>query len=363
MDDIFVDAIYEAAAVPELWKGQGILQQLAKRCTAGDGILLGMSPDGEFRWIANDAAIPKMEIYVRENWVAKNPYLLDDARIRRFREPRFVMDTDVMSADEMIASEYYQGFMRPHGCFWHVGTNIESPSGDIIKLSIHRPFDDGPLPTKVATMLNGLRPHLARAALLASRLRFEQVKSTVDAMEALGIWAGALKNGRLVVANAGFSSLIPHVLLDNRRRLVIRQRAADNRWASMLEARVSRIGGSFPIVATEEFPAMVAHALPIKGTAHDIFNAADLLLVMTPASKHVVIDDAILAGLYDLTPTEAIIVRDLAQGSSVEQLARSRGVAPGTLRVQLHSIYDKTGAKGQAELARLIAGLGKFRKG
>ncbi len=360
MDHELIASIYEAAVVPELWKGHGLLDQLARRSQSHDGVLMGVSPDGVARWIGNDSAIPKMEIYIKEGWGAKNPYLLSEERSRKFSEPRFLMDTDIMTYEEMMESEYYQGFMRPHGCFWHAGTGITSPSGDIIKISVHRSYEEGPLPGEVTTALTEIRPHLARAALLASRLKFEQIKSTVDAMEALGIWAAALKNGRLVVANRSFQSLIPNVMRDCRHRLVIDQKTADARWASLLESRVSQFGGSFPIAAREDHPAMVVHALPISGAANDIFNAADLLLAITPVLKEAKVDDGILAGLYDLTPAEASVAKEIGLGKSVDEVARLRDVSVGTIRAQLHSVFDKTGSKRQSELARLVLGLGQL---
>lgn len=359
MDQDFIASIYEAAVIPELWKGRGLLDQLARRSHAHDGVLMGVSPEGDFRWIGNDSAVPKMKVYIAENWGSKNPYLLSEERTRRFSEPRFLMDTDIMTYEEMMASEYYQGFMRPHGCFWHAGTGITSPSGDIIKLSIHRSFEEGPLPRNVTASLTEIRPHLARAALLASRLKFEQIKSTIDAMEALGIWAGALKNGRLVVANQSFQRLIPNTMRDCRHRLVIDQKTADARWESLLEAGVTKYGGSFPIAAQEDQLAMVVHALPIAGAANDIFNAADLLLAITPLSKEATVDESILAGLYDLTPAEASVAREIGLGKSVDEVAKAREVSVGTVRTQLHSVFDKTGSKRQAELARLIFGLAK----
>jgi hypothetical protein len=39
------------------------------------------------------------------------------------------MDTDIMTQEEMMASEYYQGFMRPHGCFWHTGLKGHGNAG------------------------------------------------------------------------------------------------------------------------------------------------------------------------------------------------------------------------------------------
>jgi hypothetical protein len=73
LDHDFIASIYEAAVVPELWKGRGLLDQLARRSYAHDAVLMSVSPDRDFRWIGNDSAIPKMHVYIEEGWGAKNP--------------------------------------------------------------------------------------------------------------------------------------------------------------------------------------------------------------------------------------------------------------------------------------------------
>jgi DNA-binding CsgD family transcriptional regulator len=298
-----------------------------------------------------------MEAYVREDWISKNPYLESQERIRRFNEPRFVMDTEVMSIEEMRESQYYRGFMTPYGCYWHAGTSIASPSGDIIKLSIHRRYEDGPLSPSVAVALTGLRPHLARAALIATRLRFEQVKATVEALDQVGLWAAAVKNGRLVVANQGFQALIPQVLYERRERISFVDRAAEKCWTNLYDRRRLKQGGSFPISASGDFPAMVIHVLPITGAAQDIFSAAEMLVVITPSARSANIDEGILVGLFDLTHAEAAVAGEIARGRSVESIASARNVSVGTIRVQLHSVFQKTGTKRQQELAHLLSGL------
>ncbi|OWV93166.1 hypothetical protein ATY81_14915 [Rhizobium sp. R72] len=160
-------------------------------------------------------------------------------------------------------------------------------------------------------------------------------------------------------ANSGFSRLIPEVIRDSRHRLVFAQRTTEARWEALIEAGVVKLGGSFPIAADEQHVGMVVHALPIAGEAHDIFAAADLLLVITSAIRDAKVDDGLLAGLFDLTPAEASVAREIGLGQSVEVVAKARNVSVGTVRAQLHTVFEKTGTSGQIDLARLVVGLGK----
>lgn len=67
--------IYVAAAVPELWGGRGVLDVIAEVATCTDGVVIAIDDEGVMRWITNDSAAPKLEVYFRENWVVQNPYL------------------------------------------------------------------------------------------------------------------------------------------------------------------------------------------------------------------------------------------------------------------------------------------------
>lgn len=350
----FIEEIYEAAAVPELWSGQGVLDKLAKYGGCRDGIIFSVDPNGGIRWVSNDAAHEKTSAYIAGNWVAKNPYLATPERIKKFNEPRFLLDTEVMSAEEMARSDYYQNFMKPFGCYWHAGTSILSPSGDVIKFSVHRSFDDGPLHEDTALKLTEFRPHLARASLIAARLRFEQVRTTLEALDRIGFRAAAVKNGKLVQASKGFEQLVPAVVQDRIDRIIFTETSANTLWQKLLNTDILRLGGSFPIKATEDFATLIVHVLPITGAANDVFGSADMLLAIAEASGKLDIDDTVLMGLYDLTPAESQIAKDIAMGQDVASIAKARQVSVGTVRAQLHSVFEKTGVQRQAELARVI---------
>ena len=67
----------------------------------------------------------------------------------------------------------------------------------------------------------------------------------------------------------------------------------------------------------------------------------------------------VLEGMYDLTHSEAELVRALASGVSLEQAAQARGVSMNTARSHLKRAFAKTGTARQAELLRLVvAGVG-----
>ncbi|MEZ5828255.1 MAG: hypothetical protein R3D30_08620 [Hyphomicrobiales bacterium] len=81
-----------------------------------------------------------------------------------------------------------------------------------------------------------------------------------------------------------------------------------------------------------------------------------LMLMTDPAAKRP-LRARKLQQLFGLTPTEVRLAQALAQGISIRGYADAAGIAEGTARVQLKSVFSKTSTHRQAELVSLLAGL------
>jgi DNA-binding CsgD family transcriptional regulator len=68
-------------------------------------------------------------------------------------------------------------------------------------------------------------------------------------------------------------------------------------------------------------------------------------------------DPFILAEAFDLTPAEARVAVQLANGKTAEEVSLDRAVAIGTVRTQIKSLLAKTGVHRQGDLMRLIGSL------
>ncbi len=64
-----------------------------------------------------------------------------------------------------------------------------------------------------------------------------------------------------------------------------------------------------------------------------------------------------LGAVFGLTPAEIEVVRLLMQGLQAGEIARARGARMPTVRSQIRSIFEKTGAHTQSELLRLVIGV------
>lgn len=71
----------------------------------------------------------------------------------------------------------------------------------------------------------------------------------------------------------------------------------------------------------------------------------------------------VLADVLGLTPAEVSIATGIATGKSLADVATDRGVTTETARVHLKAVFGKTGTRGQAQLAALLARLAVFSGG
>lgn len=94
-------------------------------------------------------------------------------------------------------------------------------------------------------------------------------------------------------------------------------------------------------------------ATPLPET-HRQRSRADLLLLVTDPEKPASFPDDALHALYDLTPAETEVANGLLMGYSAEEIADLRRVSTGTVRQQVKSMLNKTGASRQSEMVRLF---------
>jgi DNA-binding CsgD family transcriptional regulator len=103
----------------------------------------------------------------------------------------------------------------------------------------------------------------------------------------------------------------------------------------------------------------VAHVMPLTSGARRQaarhYAAAAALFVhkvalQTPSAPEVI------AKTYRLTPTELRVLLAIVQVSGVLETAEVLGIAENTVKTHLGRVFEKTGARRQADLVKLVAG-------
>lgn len=354
-DPAIVDRIYEASAVPECWPQ--LLEDLAQANDAALGSVFITSGDFSMRWVGTELANILIEDYLSLDKPIERIRLDRSAQLTH---DRFYTDLD-FNDETVFRHPYYTQFLYPRNYGWFAAATFNLPTGESCHVGFERFKDRGPFEPSRIDYLNGLRPHLGRAAVLSAQLGLERAKGMTEALNTVGIPGAVLKpNGSLYVANSRFEKLIPGLVLDRNDRVALSDAAADAMLADVI-ARLATKGAkgqsrSIPVAAQEGRPPMIFHVVPVRGFAKDIFSRGLALLMVTPVDRAVVPSAEVLQVLFDLTPAESRVARGIAQAKTVETVALENGVSRETVRTQLASVLAKTGMSRQAELVALLGG-------
>jgi hypothetical protein len=327
MDPELVDRIYESSFVPELWPG--VLDELAKIAEGPGGTLFIKKADLQY-WTASPGSYERAEKMVNGDWFWRGQVV---ARAFAMRHAGFLTELDVFTPDELDQEPIYRDFWRPLGIGWAVGTAVPIPTGETVLLFMTRRTERGPFERAIVQKLDELRPHLARSALMSARLQLERARIASETLAALGLPAMMLnEQGKVLAANSLIEALAGYVQWRAYDRVSLKDRAADNLLRDAIAA-IDVAGGavrSFPVRDTGAEAMMVAHVVPIRLSARDIFVSCAAALVLTPVTLPQALPVELVQSLFDLTPAEARVARSLASGKTVENIATDGGTSANT---------------------------------
>lgn len=334
--EALVDRIYECAVLADGWPA--LLAELGQHVGAQGGFVAAARAQDDVNYVASESVQPLYERFLAEGWAARNPRF---PRLAALGEPRFVTDTDICTQEEVDTLPVYTEFLRPLGFEVAAATFVPGSFGDDVILSMEG-FASRAAGYDAIPALNGLRPHLARAAMLSARLAFARLSAAADVLEAIGVPAALLGARRVLHANPSFEAT----------GLLHRQGFAD--WLRDAAAHTATMQGTSRAILPPLLPQpAVLHLYPVRGAARDLFLGVSTVAVLA-RGQGAVPDSGVIRELLDLTAAEARLAQAVARGQTVAEAARAAGVTEGTARSQLKSIYAKTGIARQTELAVLL---------
>jgi DNA-binding CsgD family transcriptional regulator len=197
-------------------------------------------------------------------------------------------------------------------------------------------------------LTSGLKPSLTWA------------RAAADALGVIGLPAAVLSGShRLAAVNELLERLIPEVVHDRPSRLGLADRRADAMLGEALRRLYDSPGGgarAIPLAATRRLPASLVHVFPAHHGADA--GAVSCVVVVTAIARPQIASAQVLQDLFGLTPAEARVARWIAAGKRIRDIADEAGLAAGTVRQQLKSVFAKTGVSRQADLVGLLVGSG-----
>lgn len=354
-DSSLIDQIYEAAFVPEYW--ETVCESLSAEVESFSASLITLDGNQSYRWISSPNVREHMERF------SQSPLRFENGRVERHAALSpfsFMRDVDLMSEAELAGDPIYNEFLRPLGLGWTIGDMIQEPSGHVIVFDIIRSAARGSFEQSDVDRLNALRPHLARAATMSSRLEFERINAAVEALELTGLPAAVVgAGGKVLAANDLLQALVPQVTIAAYDKVLFGSADAQAKFEDALSRGKAGVSAScsFPLSQVNDRPPAIVHLVPVRGHARDIFSHAAFFLIATPVDRSRVPTAETIQGLFDLSPAEARVARSLSMGNDVGRTASDFSLSPETVRSHVKAILGKCGMSRQADFVAAIASI------
>lgn len=275
---------------------------------------------------------------------------------------------DIMPYDEYCDGRFYREWARPQGWVDSVGAAVDKSGSGIVVLSILRNQASGLVDEDTRLRMELVLPHVRRAALVGNLFRrqkaeadslsdtFDGLSAGLFLVDAEGRVMHANESGQAILAAgsplrvvAGRLTVVDANLERPLHKLCARAEAGD----VALGAR----GAAIPLLARDG-RRFVAHVLPLASRARRragaVYEAVAAVFVGAatldpPAAPE------LISGAYNLTPTELRVLLGIVEIGGVPEVAESLGIAESTVKTHLRRVYEKTGARRQADLVKLVA--------
>jgi DNA-binding CsgD family transcriptional regulator len=275
------------------------------------------------------------------------------------------------AGDAIACSPFFAGWMQPNGFDDYLCLALlPSPGPHSATIGVYRFAQVRRFGAAETTLMTELAPHLRRAVEVHCRLTRAAACPSGPLAEALDRLAPGVvlsdATGAVVWANRAAERLLQApdgIALDRRGTLTAASSETSAALRRLLAAAAAGSGGALALARPSGLPALAAHAVPLSRcpfTSASIFPVTPwpsvLLLLTDPtrdASSPSVVQQRLQA-IFGLTPAEATVAAQAAQGIGLPEVAQVLGLAVTTARTHAQRVFDKAGVRGQAELARLV---------
>lgn len=362
-----LDAIYDSAAEPELWRSA--LTQIADLTGSEGGILFGQSVSASAVYFDYNGRLNENCNRAYQERHMNNPW---SVAMESQTVGRTVFSDDLVPLSQLRATEFFDEVLRPQG-IGHNGMIALAAREDFrVAFNICRSERRGPFSEDDRRFFEWLSPHLRRSVHLGFRVQgyhalrraeygvLDQFASGVILIDRqarivyvnAAAQSHASEDGALVLRGQGVTTRSP----EHARRLEALIRAAlQGTPASMMSAPRRSDGRQVVMLASSVRGKDVGRFSDL-GMA----DAAALLFIVDPADRAAT-SSAWLMEAYGLTPAEARVALAVAEGSAIAETADRLGLSANTIKTHLRGVFAKTGVRRQAELTRLVTSINAIR--
>lgn len=357
--------IYDAALDPALWPS--VLKQ---SCAFVGGVMANLftqdavkkSANRFYSWGDNPHYT---QLYV-EKYAALNP--LFPAGMF-FPVGGILSQIDIMPHKELRESRFYKEWMKPQGYIDMVGGILDKSATSVAPLSVIRHERNGYVDDEARGRMGAVVPHIRRAILIGKVIDLHKVEAaamadTLDGLAAAMIMVDA--GARIVHANVAGHRMIAEGGV--MRAAAGRISAVDPGANRSLQETFTACGigdaavgerGIAVLLSSPDNTSYVAHVLPL--TSAERRRAGASYAAVAAVFVHKAGLDApppmeAFSHKFGLTAAELRVLLTIVNVGGVSEVAEVLGIGRGTVRTHLHHLFEKTGARRQVDLVKLVAG-------
>jgi DNA-binding CsgD family transcriptional regulator len=275
----------------------------------------------------------------------------------------------VMSHAEFLQSRFYKECIRPQGWIDNVCVYLDRTPEGHAGFAVFRHEREGLADEPARERMRLLVPHLRRAVLIGKIIEFKTAQAAAFADALDGLSAGMLfvdSTGRISHANAAAQAMIAdgNILRAPLGRIVASDPEANRALqdtfpaAATGDAAIGVRGVAVPLVARDG-EHYVAHVLPLSSGARrgaGVSYAAAAVLFVQKAALARRSPPEVIAKTYRLTAMEVRVLLAIVEVGGAPQVAEALGIGEGTVKTHLKRLFEKTGARRQADLVKIFAG-------
>ena len=270
-----------------------------------------------------------------------------------------VHSDEIVPRERFKQDEFYKSFLSNWDIEVSIIASLDRHGHDHLGLCM--PGPDQRDTSGLREAVTRLVPHIQRASRISRRigeadLRAANAEAALDASPSIVMSLGP--DLELLHANATAQRWIEKTegLVTTNGIVRFADRKAQERLARLARGEGEARTENIPIDDNGKTVFLVAMRVdPKVGAGFAVANGGATLLLVG-GGRHDVSDEIItrLRDWFDLTPSEAKIAAYIADGKTMEEYARDRGVSVNAARFLMKGVFGKTGVGRQAELAALL---------
>ena len=358
-----LDAVYEAATSPAGWSDA--LRKIGNAFDCQSAALIDRnlrSMQGQVTTTGIDAGSQREFLDV---WSARD---ILRQRTKAWRPGAVETDQQILPKPELLASDYYNGFMKPRDMHAVMRLTLAHEDRFLKVISLIRPRSAGEFEASAAETCRWLMPHLQRATSIGFHV--DEANATLGAFsDLIDRSANAClildASGRVKFANQSARAMAEAAdgLLLRNDRLEILDGSSGGTLYRLLAGATGQLkeaaarGGVVRLARPSGKSSLTAIVGPLARASNWAGSGPMAFVLITDPDATSIRPEAMLKQLFGFSRAETRVAERLMMGDSPEQAAATLNIKISTARWHLAALYRKTGAKRQAELVRLLLSL------